>query len=104
MVIIGDFNECLLPGGNKLANILNSNRLTHIINKSTWVIPTSATLHDVVKLISPDSITSHDVVPQIITDHDLIMATVKMNNPKCIPDKIKFCHLANFCRNLLCFL
>ncbi len=102
--ILGDFNDDLPSGGNKLPNIIKSNRLTQIINKPTRITPISATLLDVIVTNNPDVIISNDVVPNIIADHDLITATVKISKPKRALVTKTFRHLANYSREALCSL
>ncbi len=49
-----------------------------MINKPTRVTLTSSTLLDVAITNDNNNIATHDVVPQVIADHDLIIIIISM--------------------------
>ncbi len=80
--ILGDFNCDLLLKGNKVSNILKNNKLIQVINVPTRVTSTSATLLDLVITNNPYIILTKSVVPQLISDHDLISIMVNITKPR----------------------
>ncbi len=92
LFILGDFNENLLLGGNKLSRLIRNNKLTQIIDKPTRITSTSATLLDLIITNNPDIVLNHDVVPQVIADHDLISVQINVNKPKRQPIVRTFHH------------
>ncbi len=80
--ILEDFNDNLLSNTNKIDSIVNSVKLTHLINKPTRITPTSSTLLDLVITNVPTSMISFDVIPIEIADHDLICVAVDISKPK----------------------
>ncbi len=75
-----------------------------MINKSTRVTPISATLLDVAITNENDIIVTHDVVLQVIADHDLISVTINVTKPKRQPVRRTFRHLGGYCNLKLCSL
>ncbi len=79
--ILGDFNDNLLVGKNKISKIIKSNKLTQITDKPTRVTSTSSTLLDLATANRPDTVSSWDVVPQEVADHDLISIVMDIRTP-----------------------
>ncbi len=72
-------------------------------DKPTRVTPASATLLDVAITNNNNIIATHDVVLQVIADHDLISVTV-VTKPKRQPVKRTSRHLGGYCQFKLCSL
>ncbi len=104
ILILGDLNDDLLSNNSKLSRILKNNKVSQVIDKPTRVTPTSATLLDVAITNKNDIITTHDVIPQVVADHDLISVTVSVTKPKRQPVKRTFRHLGGYCKLKLCSL
>ncbi len=102
VLILGDHNDDLLSNNSKLSRILKNNKLTQVIDKPTRVTPTSAILLDVTITNKNYIITTHDVIPHVITD--LISVTVNVTKPKRQPVKRTFRHLGGYCKLKLCSL
>ncbi len=75
-----------------------------MITNPTRVTHTSATLLDVAITNDNNIMATHDVVPQVIADHDLISVTVNTTKPKRQPVKRTFRHLGSYCKLKLCSL
>ena len=101
--VLGDFNDNLLVSDSKVSKVINSNKLTQIIDKPTRVTATSSTLLDLAITNKPDTVLSHDVVPQEVADHDLISITVDIRKPKRSPVIKTFRHLGLYTKDNLCF-
>ena len=80
--ILGDFNDDILDKRNKLSKIIRTNHLTQIVEVPTRTTSSSATLLDLIITNEPEVIISHDVVPLVIADHDLISAVINISKPK----------------------
>ncbi len=80
LFILGDFNDNLLLIDNNLGKIIKNSKLTQIIERPTRITPTSATLLDLVITNYPEIILIHDVIPQVITDHDLFSKDIDSPN------------------------
>ncbi len=104
ILVLGDVNDDLLSINNKLSRILKNNKPTQVIDKPTRVTRTSATLLDVAITNDNNIIATHDFLPQVIADHDLISVTVNVTKPKRQPVKRTFCHLGGYCQFKLCSL
>ena len=102
--ILGDFNDDLLTKGNRINKVIKSNSLTQIIDRPTRTTHTSATLLDLVITNTPDVIISHDVVPEVIADHDLVSVTVNVGKPKRQRVTKAFRHLGNYDKDTFCSL
>lgn len=102
LFILGDFNNNMLLHDNKLSILLKNNKLSQIIDKPTRVTATSAILLDLVITYNADKILSHDVVPQVIADHDLISINVNITKPKRLPIVRTFRHLGNDTQDRFC--
>ncbi len=100
--ILGDFNDNLFAGNNRMAKIIKNNELTQIIDKPTRVTPTSSTLLDLAITNNPNAVCSWDVVPQEIADHDLISMVIDISKPKRLPVVRAFCHLGHYTRETFC--
>ena len=96
LFILGDFNDNLLLKDSRLSKLITNNNLTQIIDKPTRVTPTSATLLDLVITNKPDLILTHNIVPQIIADHDLVSVQVDISKPKRQPVTKTFRHLGKY--------
>ncbi len=73
-----------------------------MIDKPTRVTPTSSTLFNVAITNKNDIITTHDVIPQVIYDHDLRSVAINFSKPKHQPVKRTFRHLGGYCNLKLC--
>ena len=102
LFILGDFNDNLLLKDNKLSKIIKNSKLTQIIDTPTRITPTSATLLDLVITNNPEIILQHDVVPQVIADHDLISTTIDISKPKRQPIIKTLRHLRNYSQDRFC--
>ena len=102
--ILGDFNDNLFLKGNKLSKIIKSYKLTQIIDKPTRITPASATLLDLVITNKPEMILSHDVVPQVVADHELVSINVDISKPKRKPVIRTLRHLGNYNQDKFCSL
>ena len=100
--ILGDINDNLLAPGNKLKNVIRSHGLTQLIEKPTRVTNTSATLLDVIITNNPKAVSSHDVVPSSVSDHDLITITVNVRKPKRQEVVRTFRHLGHYTKDIFC--
>ncbi len=98
--ILGDFNENLLLGGNKFSSLIRNNKLTQIIDKPTRITSTSATLLALIITNNPDLVLNHDVVPQVIADHDLISVQINVKKPKRQPNVRTFCHFRDYSKDI----
>ncbi len=75
--ILGDFND-MLNKGNRMNKIIRDNKLSQIIDKPTRTTHHSATILDLIFTNKPEAVLSHDVVPQMIADHDLVSIVVNV--------------------------
>ncbi len=75
--------------------------MVQVINQPTRITPASATLLDVIAN-KADVIISHNVVPQVVSDHDLIIITVNVSKPKRRPNSRTFRHLGNYFKDDFC--
>ncbi len=98
--ILGDFNENLLLGGNKFSSLIRNNKLTQIIDKPTRITSTSATLLALIITNNPDLVLNHDVVPQVIADHDFISVQINVKKPKRQPNVRTFCHFRDYSKDI----
>lgn len=80
--ILGDFNDDMLNKGSKLHGIIKNNRLVQLIDVPTRVTATSATVLDLVVTNNPDSVLGKEVVPNFISDHDLISIMINITKPR----------------------
>ncbi len=80
--ILGDFNDDLLSQGNKLGNVIKSNKLVQLIEVPTRVTPTSSTLLDLVVTNNPGLVLSKTVVPVAAADHGLVSITLNIAKHK----------------------
>ncbi len=94
--ILGDFNCDLLLKDSKLSSILKNNRLVQIIDVPTRVTSTSATLLDLIITNNSDAILGKSVVPQLISDHDLIGIKVNITKPRRLPEIKTFRQLRHY--------
>ncbi len=78
--MLGDINDDLLKRGNKFSTIINVNKLHQIVDKPTRVTPQSATLLDVTVTNKCDTFLYKDILPNVIADHDLISATIDIED------------------------
>ncbi len=100
LFILGDFNENLFLGSNKLSRLIRNNKLTQIIDKPTRITSISATLLDLVITNNPGIVLNHDVVPQVIADHDLISVEINVKKPKRQPVVRTFRHLRDYSKDI----
>ncbi len=80
--VLGDFNDNLFANNNEINNVIKNNKLTQLFRKATRVTPTSSTIVDLIVINKPDAVSSCDVVPKEIADHDLISIVVDISKPK----------------------
>ncbi len=102
--ILGDFNNDLLLYRIKLNGIIKNNRLVQLIDISTIVATTIATLLDIIITNNPDLVLENVVVPNLISDHDLIGITINITKPRKQPVSKTFRHLRNYNKDILCNL
>ncbi len=79
--ILGDFNDLFLKGNN-VSKIIKNNNLTQVIDKATRTTSTSANLLDLIITNKPDVLLSHDVVPLVIADDDLVSIVINVRKPR----------------------
>ncbi len=103
VLILGDLNHDLSKN-SKLSQLLKNNKLTQVINKLTRISPTSATLLDVAITNENTTTATHDVVPQVIADHNLINVTVNVTKPKRHTVRRTFRLLGGYCKLRFCSL
>ncbi len=77
-------------------NFMKNNKLTQLVNQPTRVMPMSSTLSDFIVTNKPDAVSSYDVVPQEISDHDLISIVVDISKPKRQPVVRNFRHFGDY--------
>ncbi len=101
--ILGDFNNdltCLLLNSSKFHGILNSNRLVQLIDTPTRVTATS-TLLDFVITNNPDLVLHKVVVPNLISDNELIVIKIDITKPRRHPLIKTFRQLRNHNKDIL---
>ncbi len=98
--ILGDFNCDLLVKGRKLSSILKTLKLVQIIDVPTRITSTSATLLDLIITNNRDSILAKSVVPQLISDHDLIGIKVNITKPRRLPQIKTFRQLKHYNKDI----
>ncbi|RUM30450.1 MAG: hypothetical protein DSY42_04590 [Aquifex sp.] len=99
--ILGDFNNDLLLNSSKFNGILKNNRLVQLIDVPTRVTATSATLLDLIITNNPDLILAKVVVPNLISDHDLIGIKINITKPRRQPLIKTFRQLRNYNKDIL---
>ena len=102
--ILGDFNDDMLIKGNKMTKIIRDNKLTQIIDKPTRTTSHSATLLDLIITNKPEAILSHEVVPQVVADHDLVSVVVNVRKPKKMPVIKTFHDMKHYDKDTFCLL
>lgn len=100
--ILGDFNDDLLLKGNSISKTINNNNLTQVIDKATRTTSTSSTLLDLIITNKPDIILSHDVVPLVIADHDLVSVVINVRKPRKRSVVKTFRDLKNYDKDTFC--
>ncbi len=101
LFLLGDLNDDLLRGGNKLKTIINTNKLHQVIDRPTKVTSESATLLDIVVTNKSAAIIHKDVIPKIVANHDLITATINITKFKRVPETITFRHHGSYSKESL---
>ncbi len=99
--ILGYFNDDILIKGNTISKIIRDNKLTQIIDKPTRTISHSAIVLDLIITNKPEVVISHDVVPQVIADHDLASVVIDVRKPRKIPVIKIFHELKQYDRHFL---
>ncbi len=98
--ILVDFNCDLLLKGGKLSSMLKNNKLVQIIDVPPRVTSTSATLLDLLIMNTSDAIIAKSVVPQLISDHDLISTKVNITKPRRLPQIKSFRQLRHYNKDI----
>ncbi len=80
----------------KCVVLQKNNKLSKLIDKPTRVTCTSATLLDMIITNRPNLVLTQSVVPQVISDHDLISIKANFRKPKRQPDSKTFRHLDKY--------
>ncbi len=92
----------MILNDNKLGKIIKNNKLTQIIGRPTRITPISATLLDLIITNNAEIILTHDVVPQVIADHDLISIKVNISKAKRRPVIKTLRYLGNYSQDRFC--
>ncbi len=92
--ILGEFNDDMMATGSKMSRIIK-NKLHQIIDRPTRTT-SSATLLDLIITNTSEIILSHDAVPQVIADHDLVSVVLNVRKPKKLPVIKTFRNLRNY--------
>ena len=103
LYILGDLNDNLLAE-NKLSKIIEKTKLHQIIEQPTRITPHSSTLLDVIITNNRDSIIYSDVVPQVVSDHDLIHASINLAKPKRVAVTKTLRQMNTYTRDIFCDL
>ncbi len=82
---LDDFHDDMMTTGNIISKILNNNKLTQIIDKSTRTTSTPVTLMDLIITNKPDAILSQDVFPPVVADHDLVSFVQNVKEARKLP-------------------
>lgn len=102
LFILGDINEDLLNGNNRLYGIIRNNKLTQIIEQPTRITNTSATLIDVIITNSTDMILNSNVYPCEIADHELVSVQMTLAKPKRNPTYKTMRCMDQYSREIFC--
>ena len=102
--ILGDFNDDLFLKGNSVTKLVKNNNMTQVIDRATRTTSTSATLLDLIITNKPDEILSHDVVPLVIADHDLVSVVINVRKPRKLSVVKSFRDLNNYDKDTFCSL
>ncbi len=94
--VLGDFNDNLFANNKTNEQFHENNKLIQLVNKPTRVMPMSSTLSDFIVTNKSDAVSSCDVVPQEISDHDLISIVVDISKPKRQPVVRNFRHFGDY--------
>lgn len=100
--IFGDLNEDLNSRPNRLSKIIDNNKLCQLIDKPTRITEKSRTLLDVLITNNSSLVTSHEVLPLSIGDHELISAKLNLSKPKKERIFRTFRQLTNYSNDNLC--
>ena len=100
--IMGDFNDNLLKNGNKMNKIVKNLKLEQLVTKPTRITPTSATLIDLMITNNKDMITSLEVSPSPIADHESISVSLNIKKPKRVPIVKTYRCLKNYSIEIIC--
>ena len=88
--ILGDINDNQLVPNSRLSKIINTCKLTQLIDKPTRITENSKTLLDVIITNNPNMVKMSDVIPGPIADHELITVNINIDKPKRKPIKKTF--------------
>ncbi len=99
---MGGFNDDVLSKGNRMNKLIRDNKLTQTIDKPTRTIRHSAIISDLNITNKPEAILSHDVVPQMIADHDLVSVVVNVRKPRKIPVIKTFNDMKHYDKDTFC--
>ncbi len=102
--ILGDFNDDMLIKWNTISKIIRDNKLTQIIDKPTRTTSHSATILDLIITNKPEVVISHDVIPQVIADHDLVFVVIDVRKPRKIPVIKTFHDVKQYDKDTFCLL
>lgn len=80
--ILGDFNDNLLASINEITKLIKNVKLTQVLYRLTRIASTSATLIDLMITNKQDIITSPEVVPSLVADHELISVILNISKSK----------------------
>ena len=78
--------------------------MTQVIDTPTRTTTSSSTLLDLIITNTPQCVVSHNVIPHVIADHDLISVTIKVSKPKRLPVTKTFRQLTNYSNDIFCSL
>ncbi len=102
--ILGDFIDDLLSNGSKTNKIIKNNNLIQITDTPTRTTISTSTLLDIIITNTPQCVIFHNVIPQMIADHDLISVIIKVSKPKRLPVTKTFRQLTNYSKDISCSL